>query len=418
MTNFATSEPTAPVFRQVVSLDALTQEFQRFATNIQSLSPEELATRAAWSVGIIVGAIAALWLLRFLLRLIARWLSPKRDKNSDEAKVARRGVGDMTMVAARFVVGMFALGAILLTWGFDVRAGALGQVLLVIWRAGLIILIALAAVELCSFAITRLVNSGAKRSANLRRAAQLRTLAPLIQGIVTSVVALVALMMTLSQFGLEVGPLIAGAGIFGIAFGFGAQTLVKDFLTGIFLILEDTVSVGDVVGIGDFSGVVEEMSLRTIKLRDYDGTLRVFPYSEAQVIHNRTKIFSYAVFELEISYSSNIDKALDLLNSTSQSLMADEAFKDFILAPIDIAGVDRLDSSGVVLKARIKTAPGKQWTVQRAFLQRIKNAFDDAGIDIPFPHLKLVSPDAPIQFGDGQGERTHASSAGGSTTPD
>jgi small conductance mechanosensitive channel len=106
------------------------------------------------------------------------------------------------------------------------------------------------------------------------------------------------------------------------------------------------------------------------------------------------------VFELEISYSSNIDTALELLQSTSQALMAEEAFKDFILAPIDVAGVDRLDSSGIVLKARIKTGPGKQWAVQRAFLQRIKSAFDAAGIDIPFPHLKLVSPDAPIPFGD------------------
>ncbi|MBX3431014.1 MAG: mechanosensitive ion channel family protein [Hyphomonadaceae bacterium] len=404
MANLAMSESAAPVFREVVSLDALTEEFRHFAANIQNLSPEELAIRAAWSVGIIVGAVAILWLLRYCLRLIARWLSPKRDKHSDEAKVARRSVGDMTMVAARFVIGMFALGAVFFTWGFDVRTGALGNVLLVIWRAGIIILVALAAVELCGFAINRMVSSGAKRSSSARRAAQLRTLAPLIQGIATSIVALVALMMTLSQFGLDVGPLIAGAGIFGLAFGFGAQTLVKDFLTGIFLILEDTVSVGDIVGIGDFGGVVEEMSLRTIKLRDYDGTLRVFPYSEAQVIHNRTKLFSYAVFELEISYSSDIDKAFALLESTSQAMMADEAFKDFILSPIDIAGVDRLDSSGVILKARIKTAPGKQWSVQRAFLQRIKSAFDGAGIDIPFPHLKLVSPDAPIPFGDRHAE--------------
>lgn len=402
MIPFASSAPAAPVYREVVSLEALVEEFRTFVANIQNLGPEELATRAAWSLGIIVGAIAVLWLLRFCLRVIARWLSPQRDKHTDEAKVARRSVGDMTMVAARFVIGMFALGAVAYTWGFDVRAGALGQVLLVIWRAGLIILIALAVVELCSFAINRLVNSGAKRSANVRRAAQLRTLAPLIQGIVTSIVALVALMMALSELGLEVGPLIAGAGIFGLAFGFGAQTLVKDFLTGIFLILEDTVSVGDVVAIGEFSGVVEEMSLRTIKLRDYDGTLHVFPYSEAQVIHNRTKLFSYAVAELEISYSSDIDKAMELMRTTCQTMMADDAFKDFIVAPIDIAGVDRLDPSGIVIKSRIKTTPGKQWIVRRAYLQRIKMAFDGAGIDIPFPHLKLVAPDAPIPFGDNQ----------------
>jgi small conductance mechanosensitive channel len=194
--------------------------------------------------------------------------------------------------------------------------------------------------------------------------------------------------------------LIAGAGILGLAIGFGAQTLVKDFLTGVFLILEDTVSIGDIVTIGNFGGVVEDMSLRTIKLRDFDGTLHIFPYSEAMVIHNKTKSFSFAVFNLSISYTSDIGSALDAMQQVGAELQEDPEFNRFILEPIEVVGVDNLADSAVVLKGRIKTQPAKQWAVQREYLKRIKLAFDANGVEIPFPHLKLVPPDSPIPVGE------------------
>jgi small conductance mechanosensitive channel len=212
-------------------------------------------------------------------------------------------------------------------------------------------------------------------------------------------------MMTLSEFGIEVGPLIAGAGIIGLAVGFGAQTLVKDFLTGMFLIIEDVVSVGDVAQIADASGTVEDMSLRTIKLRAFDGTLQVIPYSEAQVIFNKTKGYSYYVFDLSISYSSDIAKALELMKQTGEDLRADPEFAPLILEALEIFGVDQLADSAVMLKARIRTHPGKQWTVGREYLKRIKLAFDAGGIEIPFPHIKLVPPDGPIPIGDTQAPR-------------
>jgi small conductance mechanosensitive channel len=207
-------------------------------------------------------------------------------------------------------------------------------------------------------------------------------------------------MMALSEIGVEIGPLLAGAGIVGLAVGFGAQTLVKDFLTGLFLIIEDIVSVGDVARIGDSGGLVEDMSLRTIKLRDFDGTLHVIPYGEAQIIRNLTKGFSFYVFDLSISYSSDILKALDLMKETGDELMRDEKFSPLILEPIEVFGVDKLGDSGVVLKARIKTKPIQQWNVGREYLKRIKLAFDAHGIEIPFPHLKLVPPDQPFPVGD------------------
>jgi small conductance mechanosensitive channel len=149
------------------------------------------------------------------------------------------------------------------------------------------------------------------------------------------------------------------------------------------------------------------MSLRTIKLRDFDGTLHVIPYGEAQTIHNLTKGFSYYVFDLSISYSSDIARALDLMKLTGDEMLGDPQFGPLILEPIEVVGVDQLADSGVKLKARIKTQPIKQWAVGREYLKRIKLAFDANAIEIPFPHLKLVPPDAPIPVG-GDAGRPHA----------
>ena len=188
--------------------------------------------------------------------------------------------------------------------------------------------------------------------------------------------------------------LLAGAGVVGIAVGFGAQTIVKDLLTGAFLIVEDIIAVGDVVNIGGSGGLVEKMTLRTIRLRDFDGTLHVLPYGEAQVVHNMTKSFSYYVFDLQVSYESDIDRALELMKTTGDELRADPAFADLILEPIEVVGVDGLGDNGVLLKARIKTRPLDQWTVGREYNRRIKLAFDAAGVEIPYPHMKLVVPQA------------------------
>jgi small conductance mechanosensitive channel len=272
----------------------------------------------------------------------------------------------------------------------------MGAALSVAGRLAVILVLALATIEGSDFALKRMFDRISARAEEPRRAAQLRTLAPLTSAIVRTLVIVVAAMMLLSEFGVEVGPLIAGAGIIGLAVGFGAQTLVKDFLTGFFLIIEDSVSIGDVAKINDTSGTVEEMTLRTIKLRQFDGTLSVFPYSEAQIIHNMTKLFSFYVFDLSIAYSADIQKALDVVKQTGDALQNDPEFKQFILAPIEIFGVDSLADSAVMLKARFKTTPIKQWSVGREYLKRIKLAFDAAGVEIPFPHLKLVAPDEAI----------------------
>lgn len=250
-------------------------------------------------------------------------------------------------------------------------------------RLALVIIIATALVEVSGFIIKRLIGGFARRSSDPRRAAQLRTLGPILTGCAQTVLVVVGGLTILTELGLKVGPILASAGVLGIAVGFGAQTLVKDFLTGLFLIAEDVVSVGDNVQIAGSSGVVEAMTLRTIRLRDANATLHIFPYSEAQVIHNRTKVFSSYLAEIPISYDSDLDHALAVLQKVGDELRADPAFRKMITKPFEVLGVDRLSDNAVYLKARLTTEPRAQWDVGREFNRRLKNAFDTEGVLTP-----------------------------------
>lgn len=310
-----------------------------------------------------------------------------------------------TRRVARFTTFILDLGltaaavfGVAAVWGFDLGGwlsrGIGEQLLQSSIRVAVVLILSFAAIELSGLLIHRLLGGLARDAVDQRRAAQLNTLKPVLIGVAQAAIVITGAMMLLSEAGVKIGPLLAGAGVVGIAVGFGAQTLVKDFLTGVFLIVEDIVSVGDIVRIGDCAGLVEEMTVRTIRLRDYDGTLHVLPYGEAQVIHNMTKTFSFYVFNLRISYDSDIDRAVETVHRIGAELMADPAYADMILEPIEVAGVDALSDNHVALKARIKTHPRQQWTVGREYNRRIKQAFDAMGIDIPYPHLKVVLPDA------------------------
>ncbi|MEQ1820617.1 MAG: mechanosensitive ion channel family protein, partial [Terricaulis sp.] len=321
--------------------------------------------------------------------------APKDDATAPKQHL---NIGRWTMRVARLAIFIGALIVILRLWGFnfsDLRDSPIYVLFSVLGRIAIILVLALAAIEIGQLAIRRVFDRIALRARTPRRASQIRTLGPVLSGLATTIIVVLAAMMSLSEVGVEIGPLLAGAGIVGLAVGFGAQTIVKDFLTGIFLIMEDSVSIGDVVQIGDFSGSVESMSLRTIKLRDFNGTLHIFPYSEAQVIHNKTKDFSFAVFELPIDHGSDITKALELLKQTGDEVRAEPAFATLIISPIEIAGVDRVNEAGVLLKARIRTVPGKQWTVQREFLRRIRLAFAQDNIEFTQSTTRLIAPDLP-----------------------
>jgi len=196
-----------------------------------------------------------------------------------------------------------------------------------------------------------------------------------------SVIVVATSLIILSHIGVDITPLLAGAGIVGLAIGFGSQALVKDVITGLFILLEDQIAVGDIIDLGkDHAGVVEAITVRTIRLRDQAGTVHTVPFSEITTVKNLTRDFAYVVSRITIPYTEDIDRVVEILRQVSGELMEDESLRPLILDPFDYQGVDTLDTSSVVLLLRIRTVASKQWVVARAFNRLVKIAFDKHGI--------------------------------------
>jgi len=206
-------------------------------------------------------------------------------------------------------------------------------------------------------------------------------LLPLLRTTLLCVIVVMTVLIVLSHIGIDIAPLLAGAGVAGVAIGFGSQALVKDVITGLFILLEDQIAVGDIVDVGkDHAGVVEAITIRTIRLRDQAGTVHTVPFSEVTSVKNLTRNFAYAVARITVSYREDIDRVVEILRQVSDELMTDEALQPWILDPFDYQGVDVLDASSVVLLVRIRTMPSKQWVVGRAFNRLVKMAFERHGI--------------------------------------
>ncbi len=235
--------------------------------------------------------------------------------------------------------------------------------------------IALAAWEILSAAIERHLSTLATSPSSRTRQ---RTLLPLLRTAMLCVIVVMATLIVLSQIGLNIAPLLAGAGVVGLAIGFGSQALVKDIITRLFILIEDQIAVGDIIDVGkDHRGTVEAISIRTIRLRDQAGIVHTVPFSEVTSIKNLSKEFAYAVARIAISYSEDIDRVVEILRGVGDQLKEDEKVAPFILEPLDYQGVDSLDDTGVVLLMRIRTVPGKHMLVGRAFNRLVKIAFDE-----------------------------------------
>ncbi|WP_417542320.1 mechanosensitive ion channel family protein [Methylophaga thalassica] len=205
-------------------------------------------------------------------------------------------------------------------------------------------------------------------------------------------------LIILREIGVEVGPLIASAGIVGLAIGFGAQNLVRDVISGFFMILENQIRVGDVAVINGTGGLVEAINFRTTVLRDLAGIVHFFPNGTITTLSNMTTEWSAYVFDIGVAYKENTDEVIEVIREVADGLMADEDMKNLILEPPEIFGVDKLDNSAVIIKGRIKTLPIQQWTVGREFLRRIKLSFDEKNIEIPFPHSTIYFGGASKPF--------------------
>jgi len=193
----------------------------------------------------------------------------------------------------------------------------------------------------------------------------------------------------LKEFGVEIGPIIASAGIVGLAVGFGAQNLVRDIISGFFIILENQIRVGDVAIVNGTGGLVEKINFRTTVLRDLGGVVHIFPNGTIDTLSNLTNEWSANVFEIGVAYRENTDRVIEIMQQVGQTMLDDEKFGRLMLEAPEIFGVDKFADSAVVIKGRIKTKPIRQWEVGREFLRRVKFAFDENNIEIPFPHRSL-----------------------------
>jgi len=242
---------------------------------------------------------------------------------------------------------------------------------------------------------------------------RLETISRLLQSVATALVMGMAALIILRELGLDITPILTGLGIGGLALGFGAQNLVRDFISGFFIIFENQVAVGDVAVINGKGGQVEAIRLRTIQIRGLDGTVHVFPNGAITELSNLTKTFSYYVIDLGVAYKENTDDVVEVVREVAAELRRDPAYSPFILDNLDVLGVDDFADSAVTIKVRIKTAPLKQWFVGRELRRRIKHAFDARGIEIPFPHLSVYVGEATKPFAVQMMEQAGAKANGG-----
>jgi len=218
------------------------------------------------------------------------------------------------------------------------------------------------------------------------------TLGRVFRYLATVVISLLAGTLVLSEIGISVAPILGAAGVAGLAVGFGAQSLVKDYFTGLFLLVEDQIRQGDVVKLGEHAGAVEEVTLRYVRLRDYDGNVHFVPNGSISSVVNMGRDYAQAVVDVGVAYATSIDAAMKLMTDVTAGMRADPIYAARIFDDLEMAGVDRWADSAVIIRARVKVAPLAQWTIRREFLRRLKLAFDEAGIEIPFPQLTLRRP--------------------------
>ncbi len=255
-----------------------------------------------------------------------------------------------------------------------------------------IIFIAFKMIRLSFKKMTKVLSARAEKNSNVdtdEAIKRINTLINILHMIIKIILWAVYLMMILQKFGINIAPILASAGIIGLAVGFGAQELVRDFISGFFIILENQVRTGDIALINGTGGLVEKIELRTITLRDFSGIVHVFQNGKINSVSNMTKDWSAMVFDIGVAYKENPQLVMDVMKQVGDELRNDAAFKDNILEPIEIFGLDQFADSAIVIKARLKTRPSMQWAIGREYRKRLKDAFDEQNIEIPFPHTTI-----------------------------
>lgn len=372
---------------------------------------EFVLTASLLTVAIVIGARFAAVVVD---RGVARGFSIRDDVKqrfpSLEAR-ANRYVPVLNIVAKTVIYGVAGL-SLLQVWGVESLswfASGLGrEVLGTAAGIGVVLLVAAVVWESTTIYIEEYLSRTESDFDSYEHYARVRTLLPLFRKVLFMILVAVVGLVVLAQLGINVAPLLAGAGVIGLAVGFGAQKLVQDILNGLFVFLEAAVAVGDVVELGGHAGVVEAMSMRSIRLRDIEGNVHTIPYSAVSAVLNRTKGFSYYVFDLSIPYVEDVDRIIEVLKEVGTQLRGDKSLGPLILDALEVLGLDRFAETTVIVKGRIKTLPGKQWLVGREFNRRIKRRFQELKIVVPAAPQPIVvtltqpgTPDMKVQQTEG-----------------
>ncbi|GJH23899.1 mechanosensitive ion channel family protein [Caballeronia novacaledonica] len=330
----------------------------------------------------------------FLSAIIVRITRPKSRKPRRQSAYVRRLV---KFVGTMIVVGVWLVFLELSSrfWGFSLAhmaeesvaargiTHAVAMIVLtffVVWLIWILI----------DTGIQEALRPDATRRGGRGPSMRARTMLPLVRNVVFVFLLTVAAIVTAANLGLNVTPLLAGAGVIGLAVGFGAQSLVADLITGLFIIIEDTISVGDSIEVeGGHAGIVESLTIRTVRLRDGQGAIHAIPFSQIKTVKNLSRDFAYAVFEVRVPFSADVDQVTQMIREVGAELMDDFRYRLEMLGPVEVWGLDRFDPNWMVVKGQIKTRPLQQWSVARAFNLRIKRKMDEAGMEIPVPQMHV-----------------------------
>jgi small-conductance mechanosensitive channel len=259
------------------------------------------------------------------------------------------------------------------------------------WRIVLVLLLAWLGWSICSRLIALARTRLSARATDPENVKQIATMTQVFRYIAGVVISIVAVMLVLGELGISIAPLVATAGVAGIAIGFGVQSLVKDYFTGFVLLFENQIRHGDVIEAAGKTGLVEEVTLRYVRLRDPDGIVHFIPNGAISTVSNKTMGHAYAVIDIGIAYGNDIDQAIEVMREQGAALRRDTVFGRGILEDIEVHGVERFSDSAVMLKARIKTLPQEEAGVKREYLKRVKKAFEAGGIHLPTPQLVALA---------------------------
>ena len=354
---------------------------------------------SAWTAA----AVAAAWLADLgVLRLVeaaTRW-EVRADSRLPGVKARADRYVPVLRKCLRSAVWLIAAIAALEAWRapvLDLLAAPAGERILgALVRIALVLGVFLVLWEALCLAIERYLDARDEDGNPVERSGRARTLLPLLRRASAVLLLTVGGLTAASELGIDIAPLLAGVGIAGLAIGFGAQTLVKDVITGLFIVMEDQVAVGEYVSVAGHSGIVEALSIRTIRLRDLSGTVHVVPFGEVGTVENLTRDYSYAVIDAGVGYGEDTDRVSDVLREIAAGMEGDDSWRHRVIPPFEVFGVQELGDSAVVVRCRFKTPPMQQWAVAREFRRRMKKRFDELGIEIPFPHRT-------VYFGGGKG---------------